>query len=675
MLQFFRRSVMRWLVAFFLLGSLISLGTVAYLAFYYSRASLEAAALNQLATVNEIRKNQVLAYLKERMGDVRMLSVSGDVTWALKLMQAYHVTEGGEADEPFDTATKKYKDICEEIDPFFTNYLKAFGYQDVYLISGPHGHVMYSAEQGQDNGTNLRTGPHKDSGLARLWRKIRTNRRVCMEDFSEYSPKAMFSAFIGVPVFDEQKAVAAVMAAQISPDQIRSIMKEKEGMGRTYFLGDDRLTRGHSARGDGQAASGERTAPHRPSPSKGNSPIEMTDDHQGGKVLSSRSPLNLDQTLDTDFDWVIISEIDKADAFAPIRSLALKILLIGLVLTGFTCVGGYVVGKSIADPLKRLCGKVTLMADGDLTVSITPGRRLDEIGTLIDAFYYMLGTLRNQTREIVEGAQTIASSINQISATATQLAASSEETSTSVRQITATVDQIREIAYVANQKAEQVAHGADQAARIYDAGKRATGDAVSGMGRIREEMGSVAESIVRLSDQTRSIGEIIGAVNDLADQSNLLSVNASIEAAKAGEHGRGFAVVAQEVKSLADQSKAATNQVRSILNEIQRATGTAVMATERGSKAVEAGMHLTDQSGESIDRLSQSVTDSTQTAIQIAASSQEQLAGMDQLVQAMESIGDASAQNVEGARQLEAATKRLDELGQSLKQLALMFKT
>ena len=97
--------------------------------------------------------------------------------------------------------------------------------------------------------------------------------------------------------------------------------------------------------------------------------------------------------------------------------------------------------------------------------------------------------------------------------------------------------------------------------------------------RIREQMEAIAESMVRLSEQGQAIGQIIATVEDLAAQSNLLAVNASIEAAKAGEHGKGFGVVAQEVKSLAEQSKQATNQVRTILSDIQKATTAAVMAT------------------------------------------------------------------------------------------------
>lgn len=179
---------------------------------------------------------------------------------------------------------------------------------------------------------------------------------------------------------------------------------------------------------------------------------------------------------------------------------------------------------------------------------------------------------------------------------------------------------------------------------------------------------------MRLSEQSQAIGEIIATVNDLAEQSNLLAVNAAIEAARAGEQGKGFAVVAQEVKSLAEQSKHATAQVRTILGDIQKATSAAVLATEQGNKAVEAGVKQSAEAGESIRLLTDSVTEGAQAAVQIAASSQQQMVGMDQVALAMENIKQASIQNVSGTKQAEAAAESLHELGQKLKQLAEQYK-
>ena len=269
---------------------------------------------------------------------------------------------------------------------------------------------------------------------------------------------------------------------------------------------------------------------------------------------------------------------------------------------------------------------------------------------------------------------TVASASAEILAATTQVASGAAETATAVSQTTTTVEEVKQTAQVSSQKAKYVAESAQKAAQVSQAGKRAVDETIEGMRRIREQMESIAESIVRLSEQSQAIAEIIATVNDLAEQSNLLAVNAAIEAAKAGEQGKGFAVVAQEVKSLAEQSKQATAQVRAILNDIQKATSATVMATEQGSKAVAAGVKQSTDAGESIRVLTESIAEAAQAATQIAASSQQQLVGMDQVALAMENIKQASTQNVASTRQTETAAQSLHELGQKLKQLVERYK-
>jgi len=269
---------------------------------------------------------------------------------------------------------------------------------------------------------------------------------------------------------------------------------------------------------------------------------------------------------------------------------------------------------------------------------------------------------------------TLASSASEILATTTQVTSGAAETATAVSETTTTVEEVKQTAQVSSQKAKYVSESAQKAAQVSQAGKKAVDKTIDGMSRIQQQMESIAESIVRLSEQSQAIAGIIAVVNDLAEQSNLLAVNAAIEAAKAGEQGKGFAVVAQEVKSLAEQSKQATAQVRAILNDIQKATSATVMATEQGSKAVAAGVKQSTDAGESIRVLTESIAEAAQAATQIAASSQQQLVGMDQVALAMENIKQASTQNVASTRQTETAAQSLHELGQKLKQLVEGYK-
>lgn len=321
--------------------------------------------------------------------------------------------------------------------------------------------------------------------------------------------------------------------------------------------------------------------------------------------------------------------------------------------------------------LRGMAGVAELIAGGDLRSAVQPQSPRDVLGT---AFARMIQSLRDQTRELIEGANVLGSAASEIVASTSQLASSASESAAAVSETTITVEEVRQTAQVSSQKAKNVLDSAQRAAQISVDGRKATEDMAGGMARIRQQMDSIGASMERLNQQGQTIGQIIATVEDLAAQSNLLSVNAAIEAAKAGVHGKGFAVVAQEVKSLAEQSRQATTQVRTILGDIQKATSTAVLATEQGSKAVEAGIRQSEVAGGAIHALGGGVTEAAQAATQIAASSQQQLVGVDQVAGAMANIKQASTQNAASAQQLEVAARNINNLGQRLKGLVEHYK-
>ncbi|ABE44383.1 methyl-accepting chemotaxis protein [Polaromonas sp. JS666] len=404
----------------------------------------------------------------------------------------------------------------------------------------------------------------------------------------------------------------------------------------------------------------------------------------------------------------------RAEAAQNDADNAKQIIVLGtLAALVFAALAGFVITRNIARPLQDLTAVAERITLGDLSVNVpVDDTRSDEVGALARTFDRMvqslramasaaeqiaagdlrstikpqspddvLGTafarmsesLREQIRGLAEGANVLGSAASEIVASTTQLAASASQSAAAVSETTTTVEEVRQTAQVASQKAKQVSDSAQKAAQSSQSGRKSTEDVAAGMNRIRLQMEAIAASMARLSEQSQAIGRIMATVEDLAAQSNLLAVNAAIEAARAGEHGKGFGVVAQEVKSLAEQSRQATNQVRTILGDIQKATIAAVLATEQGNKAVEAGSRQSEVAGASIQALAGSVTEAAQAATQIAASSQQQLVGVDQVAGAMESIRQASTQNVAGARQLEVAARNLDELGQRLKQMVALY--
>ncbi len=411
--------------------------------------------------------------------------------------------------------------------------------------------------------------------------------------------------------------------------------------------------------------------------------------------------------------WSVVTSIPYDELLASARFTRNVIIVIGVISLLLASVIFYFFARSLTLPLTNVVEAAQKIADGNLAVEVISEARQDEIGSLARAFTLMIQSLkekaqiaekiaasdltvkvtplsdadtlgnafstmveklRSQIQKIIEGVNVLASSGSEIMASVSQLTSGAAETATAVSETTTTMEEVKQTAEVTNQKAKHVSELGQKTAEISQAGLKSIEDTVNGMNRIREQMGSIADMVVRLSEQSQAIGEIIATVNDIAEQSNLLAVNASIEAAKAGEQGKGFAVVAQEIRSLAAQSKQATTQVRNILFDVQKAIGSAVMATEQGSKAVEEGVRLSTQAGEAIDVLAESVTEATNAAIQIAASSQQQLIGMNQVVSAMENIRESSLQMASSTKQTEKAAHDLHNLGQRLQEIVELYK-
>ncbi len=311
------------------------------------------------------------------------------------------------------------------------------------------------------------------------------------------------------------------------------------------------------------------------------------------------------------------------------------------------------------------------ISNGDLTVSFTPRSEEDALGK---ALQVMLETLRRQTAELMDGVAILSSSASQLMSTSSEMSATASETASAITETTATVAELRQTAEVTTDRADAVASASQQNAEISQNGLQAMEKTLADMDAIGDHIETIADSIIHLSEQGQTIGNIISAVEDLAEQSNLLAVNAAIEAAKAGEQGKGFAVVAQEIKSLAEQSKQFTVQVQSILNDVQKATGKAVMTTEEGAKRVEKGKQQSAEMGKAIRLLAEHVNRAAQATMQISASSREQLIGVEQVSTAMENIKEASEQNVEGARQLELSAQELERLAVRIQKMFTRYR-
>ena len=362
------------------------------------------------------------------------------------------------------------------------------------------------------------------------------------------------------------------------------------------------------------------------------------------------------------------------NALAMQKSSTVITVILNILGIALAVLFAFVIGENIVRPIKQLVTNLEEVANGNLQKRAIDSKRRDEIGMLIRAFESFLDRFREQISEINKMVLHLAASANEMSATSAQLGSSASETAASVMETATTTEEIRQVAQTTKDLAGTVTASSDQSYALSKESMTAILQMGENVQKIKSQMDNISQSLLNLSEQSQMIAEITAAVDEIAEQSNLLAVNAAIEAAKAGEQGKGFAVVAQEVKSLADQSKQSTRQVRKILTDIQKATSGALMAVEQGNKEMLQGADKMNQVDAAMRAIAESLSKSVQLVQQIAYAVDQQFTGIDQINSAMNNVKTASAQNADAARNLEQVAASISDSGNKLKSFIEVYK-
>ena len=372
------------------------------------------------------------------------------------------------------------------------------------------------------------------------------------------------------------------------------------------------------------------------------------------------------------------TEIKQANSLngamvATMNMLRLVLVITGLLILAFALLTAWYITRGITKPLKRTVEMVTRIASGDLSADIVVESR-DETGQLQEAMQLMAQNLRGIISQTVQISSGIASSSTQLRAAAEQIAAGAEQAAGQTDTVATASEEMQATSADIARNCALAAEACKQTTESATAGTQVAGQSVKGMDAIVERVRRSSASITSLGTRSEQIGAIIAVIEDIADQTNLLALNAAIEAARAGEQGRGFAVVADEVRALAERTTKATREIGEMIKGIQGETRTAVKEMEEGVHEVETGAELSQMSGRSLESILERINDVTLQINQIATAAEQQTATTGEVANNISQMTGIANQSFLGAQDTAAAARQLAAQAQQLQSLMSQFQ-
>lgn len=641
-------SIKAKLIFLFLAVALVPIFILGFLAYRNSSAEFKKEAFAKLAAVSEIKTTQIEVYFEERSDDLTVLANMSLIPPVLRALKSAYTTSGQSLAD--FVRSSRYSEIIKEIDSFLMNCKEYYGYYDLFLTDRD-GNLFYTVEHQPDFGTNLISGKYSDTNLSRLVRDICDEKEgYGFTDFEPYAPSDDIPAsFIAHGVYDEEGDLRGVMALQISIEQINAIMQESSGLGdsgETYLVGSDYLMRSDS-RFEADTilkrrveTEGTRDIFTRRPTERG---LGMTKEwiykgYNGKSVLGHNNYLK-------DRNWAVMAEVEKSEALGAAARLRNAILLTAFLIAAPVGFLAIYLSNKISNPIKQLSGIAGDIARGDLTRSISIKSK-DEIGLLANSF----STMAEGLSGILVGLQ---DAINQLSTASSEILATSEQQAANAKEQSAAISETTSAAVELSKSAEQVGENI----KIIT---QASNHSLVGMAKIKDAIGKTGQVVTSLSEKSQEIGKITELIDGVADQTNLLAVNAAIEAARAGDQGKGFTVVADEIRKLADSTGKSTKDITSLIELIQHEMTNILISMEESTKSVEDEVKIAQGAAEK--------------SKEISMSANQQVSGSKQIADSMNYIDEAMKEMTQGIQKSQTAAEQLSSLGEELRNEIKKFK-
>ena len=323
---------------------------------------------------------------------------------------------------------------------------------------------------------------------------------------------------------------------------------------------------------------------------------------------------------------------------------------------------------------KKMLHEMDKLAKGDLTANLTPERKNDTISELFYGFNNTVKNIRDTILHVSEAISATASASAEISTSSEEMAAGAQEQNSQANEVAGAIEQMTKTIIDNARNISNVAISSQEAGTLANNGKQIVDQTIVGMNKIAEVVNEAARTVEALGESSHKIGAIVKVINEIADQTNLLALNAAIEAARAGEHGRGFAVVADEVRKLAERTTGATKEITEMITTIQNDTSGAVKSMNAGTEEVSRGRDLAYSAGSSLEKINDSTLVVVDLVTQVASASEEQSTTSEEISRSIEGISQVTQESAAGIEQIAHAAEDLNRLTENLQSIMSSFK-
>ncbi|MDX1297389.1 MAG: methyl-accepting chemotaxis protein [Pseudomonas sp.] len=643
-------------LSYLLIGILPVLAMAATVYFHASQA-LQEQTLNALEAVANIKQRQLLDNLQARRDQLSTLASNLGTSYS-------------GLDEPGLISAANYDQ------PIFKNFIQTYNYRDLKLISAD-GQVIFSVLRGDDYQQNLSQGAWREQSMGRLFNASLNNRKSLISDLAINPQTGEPSQFLITPIISDGELIALLML-ELPIEPLNSVMQTRQGLGdagETYLVGADGLLRSDSIRfAQHQVSRNTQQA----TALQGEAITRALQNKQGRLAepgLNDQPALKAFVPLEFDGQqWALVAEMDQAQAFAPVRELMWQVLLLGVLTVAGVLLATWLISRSVMRPLggepDNMAALAERLAAGELQLPVQLGQSnglMLALREMANAWRTVIEQLRQASSAVEHASGDILNAAGQTSSRLDQQQEALEMVVSAVDQMAATV---QEIAANASQSADS-----SEAARGAFSTMQATLQRMIGrQDQLLDGLREADQVVQTLAGNSQQIASVLEVIRAIAEQTNLLALNAAIEAARAGEQGRGFAVVADEVRSLAMRTRTATEEVVQIIGTLADSSNQALASMHGSTEQARALEDETQAVLGSLGHLDESLQTLHGLAFQIAAAAEQQATTTQEVNQHMHQLSAMTGDNRQNAAHTRQCGEHLQSVADNQQQLLAHFQ-